>query len=239
MSVVVSTNQYNDPLVLKLVPPWADHHLGEALALQAWQGHGAPRLRAWGDDGRVLLMQHILPGDSPPQPTPQQIADVLARLHHADIRNLPLPDMSAAVAWRFTRSYRQHQQRIPLQQLQSAHRQANQLITRPSRRQVLVHGDFLAKNTVCCQSGQLVALDPMPFIGDAEYDVALWAMAQLPTDEADWRAATVTDLLQLDHERVHAWMRVLLAAEAAIASMPRCQQLLDLIRRWQLPWLDV
>jgi streptomycin 6-kinase len=73
---------------------------------------------------------------------------------------------------------------------------------------VLVHGDLDERNLLTCERRALVAIDPLPCVGDPSYDAAYWVHA----NRRPGRRARLEALLGasgLPRERVRDWAGVI------------------------------
>jgi streptomycin 6-kinase len=73
---------------------------------------------------------------------------------------------------------------------------------------VLLHGDLENKNILYCAKRGLVAIDPLPSIGEPAYDVGYWLAATVELEQRDLIANTLGHALQLDSGRIRAWATV-------------------------------
>jgi len=145
------------------------------------------------------------------------VAAVLERLQARDARGAALGELAEDVDGVFWRARRQPG-RPPGRVLRRCHRIMLELCAAPERR-VLIHGDLQRKNLMW-RSGELVAIDPIPTVGDAAYDVALWALSVAPYEDATARARRMATRLGLDGERTELMTRAMSAAVALWPQVP-------------------
>jgi streptomycin 6-kinase len=153
--------------ILKVTPPEDDESDEEADALALWDGDGAVRLLRHDRERRALLLERARPGhelsglaDDAATAAAVAVAKRLWRPAGAPFRSIHdhVP--------RWLENARDH----PLAPL------ARELYERRDKRNdTLVHGDFHHHNVVRSGRGWL-AIDPKPYLGEPEYDVAsfLW-----------------------------------------------------------------
>jgi streptomycin 6-kinase len=159
--------------VLK-VPASAEDGAAEIAALRAWSGDGAARVLRTDPVSAAILMNflgHVGDGDY----GLADIVDLTERLH----RGLPQgfafaevhDNLDRRVDWareRFAEDGYAHH----LDDLRNAEKLVAELSTVTGDR-VLLHGDLQAKNLIV-SDGELVAVDPMPVVGPALFDIAFW-----------------------------------------------------------------
>jgi streptomycin 6-kinase len=217
------------PAVLKLLAPWADEAIGtEALALAAWNGHGAVALLEHTADGRALLLSRVSPGSafSPSGSDDvdcERVADVFRGLASAPVP-LELPALAEVVKARFERAKGMAVLRPgwgTTHDFDDAEERAVAL-ARSAACRGLVHGDAQNKNLLHGDAdGLLVAIDPEPSAGDRHFDPALWALTHRPGVGVRERCALLAGLLELDAARLWDWCRVLAVPEVALEAEDR------------------
>jgi streptomycin 6-kinase len=211
------------PAVLKLLAPWAEALGTEALALAAWNGHGAVALRKRTPDGRALLLSRVSPGCafSPSGSDELDCERVAGTLRALALVMAPeeLPSLSTAVRARFARARGMAGHREPwitAQALDDAEQRAV-VLAQSARDRGLVHGDAQDKNLLLSEpGGAIVAIDPEPSAGDRHFDPALWALTHRPGVGVRERCVVLAGLLELDATRLWDWCLVLAAAEVAL-----------------------
>lgn len=215
-----------EEVALKLSAVYATSARAEAAALAAWEGRGACRLRFATEDGRVLLLDAIRPGDKPqPHSEPEdarRAAELLTQLHLSPPFPDAVPDARAELRWRFERAHQlldgpSHARgAISHQHIESAYHRALGLCAE-SPVTVLCHGDFLDKNILVDGEGRWWTIDPRPCRGDPSLDAAFWALAHRGGQGADQRGPVIADAAGLDVARIQAWMRVFAVSESVLA----------------------
>ncbi len=187
-----------DGAVLKLTPDvyYETDHEGDALA--HWHGDGAVRLLRHDRERRALLLERAVPG--------------------TDISGLPEIDATAIAAevgtrlWRpAAKPFRWIGDYLPRWleegsgELQARARQL--LGSMKVGRETLVHGDFHHQNILASHRGHL-AIDPQPFLGEPEFDIAPFLWNPLPIglrlDVLASRLAAFS-AVGLDEDRIRAW----------------------------------
>jgi streptomycin 6-kinase len=223
LSCVLACRGADSPVVLKLLAPWAESIGTEALALAAWDGHGAVALLERTPDGRALLLSRVSPGcafspSGSDELDCERVAGTLRVLASVPVPDA-LPALSDAVRARFARARgmaAQPQSWITAQDLEDAEQRAVAL-ARSARDRGLVHGDAQDKNLLLSDpGGTLVAIDPEPSAGDRHFDPALWALTHRPGAGVRERCAALAGLLELDGTRLWEWCLVLAVAEVAL-----------------------
>jgi streptomycin 6-kinase len=196
----VSTAE-GDPAVLKLAGPW-DRPADEIACLERWQGVGAPLLLQADPDRGALLLERIEPGTSAVEAEPAAVASLVECLHLA-----PPPGMRELADVARGRVER------ALADGRASSYQADWAIARidalgaDAPAPVLLHGDFDERNILASASRGLVAIDPLPCVGDPAYDAGHWAQANgRPGRRA--RTAAIAEALGLPVERVRGWCAV-------------------------------
>ncbi len=213
------------PAVLKLSAPAAGSARAEAAALRLWHGIAAPALRFEADEGRVMLLDAICPGDSvEPSDDPadaRRAAELLRRLHRAP--GSAFPDATDELRWRFERAHEKldgpsHARGlISHRDLERAHQAA--LGLHAGRTQtVLCHGDFINKNILVDGLGGWWAIDPRPCAGDPCLDAGFWALAHRPGVAVKRRCELVAGAAGLDPERVWLWAQAFAVSESVLVT---------------------
>lgn len=214
---LAATTSEAEAAVLKLCGPWAPAGQ-EGLALQAWAGGPAPRLLRLDAAGNALLLERISPADhftfkGEGGSEADQLAKLLITLHAPPpsiqlTRALPpLADVvekriSTAGVEAAARSSLEAAQLLP--RLELARARAHTLLAHPMT-PALLHGDLENKNILHCGKRSLVAIDPLPCIGEAAYDAGYWLASAVAAESRDAIAHTLGHALQLDPVRLRAW----------------------------------
>jgi streptomycin 6-kinase len=215
----------DSPVVLKLSSPAAGNAQAEAAALKLWNGVAAPALLFEAEQGRVMLLQAILPGRSvepgEERADARRAGNLLRALHRAAPRGIP--DASEELRWRFDRAHEKLEGPsyarglITHEDIDGAHRAALGLHEcRPET--VLCHGDFINKNLLVDERGGWWAIDPRPCVGDPCLDAAFWALAHRPGIAVQDRCALIAEAAGLGGERVWRWARVFAVSEAVLVT---------------------
>jgi streptomycin 6-kinase len=214
--VFACTTREGEAAVLKLNPPSADEFAGtpeqEAAALGAWRGRGAVELLAVAADLRALLTRRALPGTPPAEgcelDARRDVAGVLAKLFEATIPPVAFAPLAEAVDRHLVRkiavSGEAREMLDPL--IEQARVSARHLAT-SARQQVLLHGDVMDKNLLR-DHDDLLAIDPMPHVGDPHSDIGFWAATRSPARDLDVRAAEIARLLDCDSDRAAQWAAI-------------------------------
>jgi streptomycin 6-kinase len=84
---------------------------------------------------------------------------------------------------------------------------ATLISSRPDRLWLL-HGDLENKNILRCGKRGLVAIDPLPCIGDPAYDAGYWLASAVDQGGRDEASIRLSASLGLDPARVRAWAAV-------------------------------
>jgi len=191
-------------VVLKVGAPWP-RALDELTALARWAGAGAPEVLEVEVAHRAVILERIVPGTHPDPGESAAVAAVLRQLHVEPPSSLP--EVDEIVRRRLGTAVRD--QRL------SADRGARALETamalaRDAPLPVLLHGDFDDRNLLICHRRGLVAIDPLPCVGDAAYDAAYWAHANGRSGRRE-RQQAIAAALELDPDRVRRWGTVVAA----------------------------
>jgi streptomycin 6-kinase len=206
--------------VLKINGPWTATGR-EALALQLWHGGPAPALLRADAAGGALLLERIVPGETfqgrgDPAEL-QRVARLLRALHAATLNNAArdqLPTLAAVVEERITTAGEEAAARSAAEakelepRLARARTRARQLFASGDGHDVLLHADLENKNILVSDARDLVAIDPLPCLGESAYDAAYWAVAAEGGSLRERRRLLATEL-GLDPERVRAWAAVI------------------------------
>jgi streptomycin 6-kinase len=214
--VYACTTRDGAAAVLKLSPPSSDRFAGtpaqEAGALRAWGGRGGVELLAFASDQRALLTRRAQPGTPLPigdnAETLGAVAGVLTQLFEATPPPTGFKALQDVVDQHLVRKLAiagdAHEQFTP--RIGQARAAARRLaFTAP--RVVLGHGDLMAKNLLRDQD-RLLAIDPMPYVGDPHADIGFWAANHPPVAGLVARAAALARLLACDPDRASVWAAV-------------------------------
>lgn len=203
-------------LVLKVA--WQhDEARHEADGLRVWAGHGAVILHDDATTGTssVLLLERCDPGTALGQalPEPDQdriVANLLRVLWRAPAGGHPFrPLQTMCDAW--AAGFRERLRVAPsLLDPGLARAGIEQLRTLPATadRQALLATDLHAGNILAAEREPWLAIDPKPYLGDPAYDAVqhlLNCEERLARDPVGL-AHRMADLLDLDPERLRAWL---------------------------------
>ena len=215
-NVFACTTRDGDAAVLKLNPPSSDEFAGtpeqEAAALRAWNGRGAVELLAFALDQRALLTRRALPG-TPLAPGAEHearraVAGVLSQLFDAAIPPVEFAPLAEAVDRHLVRKLAvAGDAREMLGTLIEKARAVARLLAASASSEVLLHGDLMDKNLLL-DHDRVVAIDPMPHVGDPHSDIGFWAATRSPAADLDARAADVARRLGCDPDRASRWAAI-------------------------------
>jgi streptomycin 6-kinase len=234
--VFACTTRDGDAAALKLNPPSSDGFAGtpeqEAAALRAWNGRGAVELLAFAPDQRALLTRRAVPGTPlPPGDEPAAlaaVADVLAQLFDAAIPPVPFPPLAEVVDRGLVRTLAvAGEARERLEPSMERARASARALAVSAPRELLLHGDLMDKNLLRHRD-RVVAIDPMPRVGDPHADIGFWAATRMPATGLDARAADLARLLACDPDRARRWAAVFAVGSACETWRPDTREL----REW-------
>jgi streptomycin 6-kinase len=214
--VLACTTREGDSAVLKLNPPSSDEFAGtpeqEAAALRAWNGRGAVELLGFAPDQRALLTRRALPGTPIPPGDEDSalhaVADVLFQLFDALIPAVEFAPLVQAVDRHLVRRLAvAGDARELLAPLIEAGRTSARWLAMSASSEVLLHGDVMDKNLLQ-DHDRVVAIDPMPLVGDPHSDIGFWAATRSPAGALTERAADLAQLLTCDPDRACRWAAI-------------------------------
>lgn len=161
------------PVVLK-VPAGVPGGRAERAALRVWAGSGAARLLAEDESTSSMLMRFVgRVGVGSYGLT--DVLDLADRLHAADPAGQRFDPVEVNLAHRVACARERFVAAADEQNLRDLDRAQAllaDLLAAPAHR-VLLHGDLQAKNLILGPAG-LTAVDPLPVLGPAVFDVAFW-----------------------------------------------------------------
>ncbi|MGG5753395.1 aminoglycoside phosphotransferase family protein [Zafaria sp. Z1313] len=208
------------PLALKVSLPEEDLR-AEAWALRAWGGRGAVGL-VQDDGGFSLLLERLVPGPGlgllPVEESVPVWGGIVRTLAVGEEDGWPRFERTSDVAERLgdglPQDWFELDRPVPRALLQAALERCQERGTLALRggRPVLVHGDLHYFNVLARPAGGFAAIDPQPYLGDAEFSVLpmlhnrlaeLPARNQGPALEARMRALCAA--AGLDVERARGW----------------------------------
>jgi streptomycin 6-kinase len=94
-----------------------------------------------------------------------------------------------------------------LRTLHPSNRQASASPLHAKGDATLLHGDLENRNIMHCKTRGLVAIDPLPCVGDAAYDAGYW-LANVDRHEREATSALLARRLDLDQTRLLGWAAV-------------------------------
>lgn len=204
-------------VVLKLSPDAAAAQ-EEAAALSTWEGIGAARLVAesFDENGGALLIGRIDPGHALlpfDDRTPGQIAGCVRMLHRIAARLVrrPLPTGHQRLIG-FMQTNARHLDRMS-PRIRDQHAKMIALADaigrsqRSSEQAVLLHGDLNPANLLVSKEG-IIAIDPIPSVGEPEQDIAEAAAKNNWGPELHVRAMRLSEMYLADHAKVAAYTRL-------------------------------
>jgi streptomycin 6-kinase len=217
---VTARNRELRPVVLKINGPWTST-AQEAAALAYWSPRWAPELLMADEASGVLLLERVRPGKQfslmPDDDDVAGVARLIRGLHAA------APDREAATVFpslgdvvgdRIANAGKEAEARSSAEgdglrpRLERAQEIAIALLGSGRGRPALLHGDLEGRNILTCARRGLVAIDPVPCLGDPAYDAAYWAVEGRADEGARWRAERIAVHLGLDPRRVLRWAAV-------------------------------
>jgi streptomycin 6-kinase len=200
--VVEVRTRDGEEAVLKIAGPW-DRPRDETACLRRWDGGPAPRLIRADPDRGALLLERIHPATVAADANAAEVAGVLRGLHVESPNGLP--PLRQMVAQRIAQAVEQG--RATEERAAGALEELERL-EQDAPPPVLLHGDFDERNLLRCFVRRVVAIDPLPAVGDPAYDAAYWAHANRRPGARE-RAEAMAAELELDPERVRGWQRVI------------------------------
>jgi streptomycin 6-kinase len=203
--------------VLKLgMPHMEGEH--EIDALRFWNGDGTVRLLKADDAFAAMLLERCEPGTAlRTLPEPEQdviIARLLRRLWRSTTPSLPFRSLAAMTAYWSAETVAQAEH-WPDRGLVAEGLRLFQELPQGAGPDVLLVTDLHAGNVLRAQREPWLVIDPKPFVGDPAYDATqhlLNCAARLHSDPHT-TIRRMSDLLEVDHERVRLWTFARAAAE--------------------------
>jgi streptomycin 6-kinase len=224
-------------LVLKVVPQSALVYAAsadvEAAALEAWAGPHVPELVSVDRDVGVLLMSRVLPGSdlaaADDGEAVELVAPLINSLHSSRVPEVnPFPPLAEVASIHLRRRRPQAEREAPeLVRLVDLAAVAAHELAEGANEQVLLHGDLMDKNLLMDGHRQVVAIDPMPRIGDPDADIGFWASARQPAGTINQRVERMSTLLGRNPNRATQWALVCAvsaACESWRADTPELRQ---------------
>lgn len=244
VSVVIGARQNDEPVVLKIHPPWImpispkkkTSAETESAAFTIWDGDGAPRLLA--NDEHALLLERIVPAEHSPEMTARDIANLITKIAQpVSIKygvQLGLPLLDTEVQKRFWRANDRRPEEISYELLLNATNIAAWMCTMTSMwaeakmESELVHGDFKVKNILKRPDNSYVMIDPSPAIGSRLYDAAVWSIDK--PEGITERCEEVSDCLEINPQIIGGIAIALTIPEICLASEARAEATLNYVR---------
>jgi streptomycin 6-kinase len=191
-----------EEVVLKIAGPW-DRPRDEIACLRRWDGRGAPRLLHADPYRGAFLLERIRPATIATDATAEEVARLLGLLH-AETADA-VPPLGEVVRSRLEQAVEQG--RATAEQAGKALASVERLEREPVDA-VLLHGDFDERNLLRCELRGMVAIDPLPAVGDPAYDAAYWAHANRRPGKRE-RVEAIARVLGFDAARVRRWGAVI------------------------------
>jgi len=216
-SVFACIDAEGNQLVLKLSPPEVSTAL-EAAALGLWSGRGSISLRACDLTSGALLLDRLVPGTPLPPASNRRaielVAPVLRDLHGVEMpARHPFPTLRQAFDSYLERVRAWTEPGAVGVGLLGQSRVAALRLCSTARQTVLLHGDFLDKNLLF-DSTHLVAIDPMPRVGDPCADIGDFAASHPPARHIRSTARALAGQLGCDPLRAERWAAIWAVGEA-------------------------
>ncbi|MBM3457758.1 MAG: aminoglycoside phosphotransferase [Armatimonadetes bacterium] len=203
--------------VLKLgMPHFEAEH--EIQALCVWDGDPAVRLFEFDVGINAMLLERCEPGTAlralPEVEQDVVLAALLQRLWRRPSAPHPFRPLAAMTA-HWSEETRAAASRWPDRALTQAGLRLLEELSRPSPDDVLLATDLHAGNVLQAQRMPWLVIDPKPFVGDRAYDATqhLLNCSERIHHAPDATIRRLSDLLEVDHERVRLWMFARAAAE--------------------------
>lgn len=214
------SNEVGDVCVLK-IPLDAPEGALEGAALAEWsRSGGVPEVLRVDPATGTILMRFIEPGTIRGEPV-EAVVELIDRLHqpggHNEVETAgfsPLrKNLELRLKWardRFAKPEYAEGTRF----IDGAARRAEHLLEKQAVNPRLLHGDLQGKNILVNNDGRMVAIDPLPVVGDLHYDAAFWCVMEEPGDAIENTLHAVAGLLRsVDYDRLHGWACALAAIE--------------------------
>lgn len=236
--VFACTTRDGDAAVLKFNPPSSDEFAGtpeqEAAALRAWDGRGAVELLAFAADQRAILTRRARPG-TPLSPDNEHqarhaVTNILSQLFDAPIPEVAFAPLTETVDRHLLRRLAvAGDAREILEPLIENARESAKSLAASATHEVLLHGDLMDKNLLL-DHDRVLAIDPMPHVGDAHSDIGFWAATRSPANDLHSRAGEIARLLDRDPDRASRWAAVYAVGSACETWRPDTRELRDWVR---------
>ena len=219
LSACVAGRDAGGRAVVLKVPTSARAGRREIAALRAWAGCPVPRV--YRSDARtgVFAMERILPGSALRRDAADAVAPILRSLHAAGgdaAGSGRFPPLGEGLRDRLRRAAQRCA--LPGNEVGRAlHARAaarlEEATGRPSQATVLLHGDLQPKNLLEAAAGAVVAIDPLPCVGDPAFDAATWSALSPAPEPIEARVGAISRALQCDPAPIARWAALLCALE--------------------------
>ncbi|MFI7064851.1 aminoglycoside phosphotransferase family protein [Kribbella sp. NPDC050124] len=206
------------PAVLKVSFPHPGN-VHEPDAFEAWDGRGAVRLYQRDDDRFALLLERAHPANLAEGPDGADVAVEAGRLHRRLAVPAPpgLPRLQdRADEWEaeLRKDAAELSHPLPDSVLDAAVAVIHDLGR--DQPDILIHGDFHARNILRADREPWLAVDPKGYVGDPAYDGAMFlkarTLAYLESDdlmkELRRELALFAEAAEIDPERVRLWSQL-------------------------------
>lgn len=212
----------DEAAMLKIgVPSHDSEH--EHLALQHWQGRGAPRLLRAAPRRRVLLLETWRPVDLTDL-WDMEACEIVAELYGDLHRPAPpqLPTLSSYVeGWVADLEQLPRSAAIPRRLVEQAISVGRRFLGDPRSDGTMIHGDLHYANVLAADRTPWVAINPQPISGDPHYEVAPMLWHRFEELHGDVRGGVrgrfhaLVDGAGLDEDRARQWVVLRMINSAA------------------------
>ena len=174
MSLCIKCEGSDGELLVLKIPANIDGGAAEIAALKAWNGNGAARVLRTDRATSAMLMNYLGEVGQDGYGL-DDIVDLAERLHQGDPGGYEFETVDAnltrRINWATDRfredGYERHQGDLALAEKMVVD------VVFSEEQHVLLHGDLQAKNLIL-SGDELTAVDPLPVLGPALFDVAFW-----------------------------------------------------------------
>lgn len=221
MSLCLKCEGADGALLVLKIPASIDGGVAEIAALRAWGGNGAARLIRTDRATSAMLMDYLGEVGQGGYGL-DDIIDLAERLHQGDPGGYEFgtvdENLTRRIVWATDRfreeGYERHNGDLAL-----AEKLVVDLVA-ADEHPVLLHGDLQAKNLIL-SGEELTAVDPLPVLGPALFDVAFWiakSVHQHPTLHYVHRVAELRPGLDVDALLRWTWALAVLENRPYIAT---------------------
>lgn len=174
MSLCIKCEDDEGELFVLKIPANVQCGADEAAALRAWHGNGAARVINEEPGSRAILMNYLgAVGEGGYGLA--DVVDLADRLHAGNPGNYLFAhvddNLMRRITWAADR-FRDPEYQCHLRDVELAEKLVAELVYAGDRH-VLLHGDLQAKNLILSGT-ELTAVDPLPVMGPALFDLAFW-----------------------------------------------------------------